>query len=142
MKRAQILLVMLFAIMISCKGQAPAPAGGIEFFHGTWDEALAKAKAEKKLIFLDAYASWCAPCKMMAANVFTAKSVGDVFNPNFICVKMDMEKGEGVQLSQKLSVMAYPTLFFIDDTGKVLNKHVGGMQVESLIDLGKQMSEY
>ena len=47
------------------------------------------------MIFLDAYASWCGPCKMLQKNVFTKKAVGDFYNSKFINVKMDMEKGEG-----------------------------------------------
>ena len=66
--------------------------GGIEFFHGTWAEAKAKAKAEDKLIFVDAYAEWCGPCKRMSAQTFPDPKAGEFFNPNFICLKIDMEK--------------------------------------------------
>ena len=41
-------------------------AQGIEFFHGTYEEALQKAQAEGKQIFVDVYTSWCGPCKMIA----------------------------------------------------------------------------
>ena len=43
---------------------------GIQFFHGTFAEALEKANKEGKLIFMDAYTSWCGPCKRMSASVF------------------------------------------------------------------------
>ena len=36
---------------------------GVNFEHITFDEALAKAKAENKLIFMDCYTTWCGPCK-------------------------------------------------------------------------------
>ncbi|MDX1666390.1 MAG: thioredoxin family protein, partial [Saprospiraceae bacterium] len=40
-------------------------AQGIAFFEGTWKEALAAAKEQEKVIFVDAYTTWCGPCKVM-----------------------------------------------------------------------------
>ena len=111
-------------------------AQGIEFFHGSWAEAKEKAKAEEKLIFVDAYASWCGPCKRMARNVFPDPEVGAMFNENFICLKIDMEKPENAEFASKFPVSAYPTLYFIDAEETVKIKEVGAKQVKSLIDMG------
>ena len=111
-------------------------AQGIEFFHGSWEEALAKAEAEDKLIFVDAYAEWCGPCKRMAAQVFPLAEVGEFFNENFIPVKYDMEKAESKDFRQKHSVRAYPTLFFINGKNEVVHKTVGGKQADGLIAAG------
>ena len=54
-----------------------------------------------ELIFMDAYAIWCDPCKKMAKNVFKQKKVGQFFNQNFINVKMDMEKDIGSTSAKK-----------------------------------------
>ncbi len=113
-------------------------AQGIEFFHGTWQETLAKAKAENKLIFVDAFASWCGPCKNMAANVFTQAKVGSYFNDNFINYKVDMEKPENSEFAGKYPVSAYPTLMMLDATGKLVQKVVGGQQADPLIEFGKK----
>jgi hypothetical protein len=61
----------------------------------------------------------------------------DFYNQNFINLKIDMEKGEGVQLAQKYSVRAYPTLLFVDEAGKLVANAVGGRQSPQFIDLGK-----
>ncbi len=114
-------------------------AEGIQFTETSWKEVLKKAKAEKKVIFLDAYASWCGPCKMLQKNVFTKKAVGDFYNSKFINVKMDMEKGEGPALSQVYPLEAYPTLLFIDGNGKVLKKVLGYQSPEDLIAIGKSV---
>lgn len=112
-------------------------AQGIEFFDGGWVEALEKSKAEEKPIFVDAYASWCGPCKRMAATTFKEKEVGEFFNSNFINVKFDMEKSRAKDFKSKFSVSSYPTLFFIDEDGEVLHKTVGGKDVEKLIKAAK-----
>ena len=113
-------------------------AVGIQFFHGTWTEALAKAKKENKLIFLDAYASWCGPCKAMAKNTFTNEEVGAFFNKNFINMKMDMEKStEGPRLSKKFGLRAYPSLYFVNGNEEIKHNGLGYMKPTQLIELGK-----
>ena len=74
-------------------------AQGIQFSEGSWAEIKAKAKAEKKYIFVDAYAVWCGPCKWMAKEVFTDAKVGETYNKQFVSYKFDMEKGEGLDFA-------------------------------------------
>jgi len=111
---------------------------GIRFFEGTWSEALAAAKAQDKLIFLDAYAAWCGPCIRMARDVFPLKPVGDFYNTHFINLKIDMEKGEGVELAKQFRVRVYPTLLFLNGDGEVVHRAVGGRNGEGLIALGEE----
>lgn len=113
-------------------------AQGIEFFHGTWPEALEKAKTEEKIIFVDAFASWCGPCKRMAAQTFPDPKAGDYFNANFINLKIDMEKPENADFAGKYPVGSYPTLMFIDANGKIVLKEVGAKNVEQLIQTGQK----
>ena len=112
-------------------------AQGIDFFEGTWAEAVAEAKKQDKVIFVDAFATWCGPCKMMSKNVFTDRSVGDFYNKNFINLKLDMEKGEGLEFRKKYPVAAFPTLFYIDYSGEVAQKIRGALQVPDFIKAGK-----
>ncbi|QJW91162.1 DUF255 domain-containing protein [Spirosoma taeanense] len=121
------------------KPASNAAGEGIQFTDAAWKDILKKAKAEKKVIFLDAYASWCGPCKLLQKNVFTKKAVGDLYNSKFINVKMDMEKGEGPALSQVYPLEAYPTLLFIDGNGRVLKKVIGLQTPENLIAIGKSV---
>ena len=112
---------------------------GISFFEGTWEEALAKAEKEHKVIFLDAYAAWCGPCKLLKKNVFSAPAVGSFYNENFINMAIDMEKGQGPQLASKYGVRAYPTLIFVNGDGTVANKAIGYHNPDQLIELGKNV---
>ena len=91
-----------------------------------YKEALAAAKTEKKLVFIDFYTSWCGPCKMMMNNVFPMKNVGDYLNAKFVCIKIDAEKGEGPELAKRYQVKAYPTFIAITPDEKILMTKVGG----------------
>ena len=111
---------------------------GIEFFHGSWEEALAEANRQDKVIFIDAYTTWCGPCKRMAADVFPDPRVGEFYNKNFICVKLDMEKPESESFRSKHPVSAYPTLFFVNGKDVAVHMVRGAMQVEQFIQVGQQ----
>lgn len=112
---------------------------GIQFFDGSWQDALATAKKEKKLIFMDAYAAWCRPCKIMAEGAFKEKAVGEFFNEHFINFKMDMEKhAEGPRLSKKYELFAYPSLYFIDMNEVKVHQSVGALNEKELIELGNE----
>ncbi len=140
-----LLLAMCATVIVSCTdgddATDEAVTRGIEFFQGTWDEALAKANKENKMVFLDAYATWCGPCKKMKRNVFTDTAVAAFFNKNFVNVAADMEKGEGVMLADKFGVDSYPTLLFTNGDGMQLGRESGYHDPEELIALAKTMLE-
>ena len=112
-------------------------ADGIQFETMKWAEVKAKALKENKMIFLDAFASWCGPCKYMEENIYSDKKTADYFNEHYINVKIDMEIGEGPALSEEFGVSAYPTLLFFSPDGKLVHKSVGAMDAEEFIELGK-----
>jgi thiol-disulfide isomerase/thioredoxin len=113
----------------------------IKFDNATWAQVKEKAKRENKMIFFDAYATWCGPCKYMEESVYTEKIVADYYNANFINVKMDMEAGEGLRLSEEFNVTAYPTLLFFTPDGKMVHKYVGGMEAQDFIELGENSKD-
>lgn len=132
-KRIVVSAFLLFAVF-----QLHAQEG-ISFEKNSWSQIVQKAKAEKKLIFMDAYTSWCGPCKSMQAKVFPDATLGNYFNATFINAKFDMEKGEGPALAAKYPIQGYPTLMFIDpNTGKIVMQALGYRNAQDLINIGKQ----
>ena len=128
------LLFFILTISVRC---SYSQNRSINFETGIWKEVLSKAVTEHKMIFLDAYASWCGPCKVMAATVFTRDTIADFFNKNFICAKIDMEKGEGTRLGQFYDVKAYPTYLFLDQEGNVIHRCCGSMPANLFLQVGK-----
>lgn len=108
----------------------------IKFEDSDFKTILAKAKTEKKLVFLDAYATWCGPCKLMERNVFTDAKVADYYNKNFINAHFDMEKGEGRELAAQYGIRSYPTLLFLNGEGEVVGKELGYLNTADFLALG------
>ncbi|WP_299458959.1 thioredoxin family protein [uncultured Microscilla sp.] len=138
------LLLVIALVAFSQLATAKTPVEdkqGIQFFKGSWDEALAKAKKTKKLLFIDAYATWCGPCKMMDKQVFVKKNVGEYYNTNFIPVKINVESETGRPIASKYKVTAMPTYLFVDGEGKLVYKKLGYMKPAEFIEVGKSALE-
>ncbi len=138
MKKLTVLgAVLIFVLSSFTMGDS---SQGIKFYQGTWQEALREAKSKDKLIFVDCYTTWCGPCKAMSKRVFTKEDVGTYFNDNFINLKLDMEKGEGKSFAKKYKIRAYPTMLFIDKSGKVVHEVVGYHKARPLLREAKAAS--
>jgi thioredoxin-related protein len=115
----------------------------------SWNELTKEAKKEKKFIFIDCFATWCGPCKLMDRQVYTDSSVGSYFNSNFISVKLQLDTSgsdniqvkklysEAKLIKDKYDVDVFPTYLFFDPNGEIVHKGFGAMDVASFISLGK-----
>ncbi|KXX66957.1 thioredoxin family protein [Flammeovirga sp. SJP92] len=112
-------------------------AQGIVFFEGTWAEAKAEAKKTNKHIFVDAYTTWCGPCKYLKKSVFPEKVVGEVYNSNYISIAIDMEKGEGVDFAKEFDVKVFPTLLYFTPDAQLAHKNVGATKPKEFAEWGK-----
>lgn len=109
----------------------------------TFNEALELQKKKPKKIFMDVYTDWCGPCKMLDKQTFRNPDVVKYINEHYYAVKFNGEGNETVtyqgktytnpnymperkgrnavhQLTQALSVRAYPTMLFFDESGKLI----------------------
>jgi len=106
-----------------------------------WDEAKENALKSGKDIFLDIYATWCGPCKMMDSDVYTVAEVGNFFNASYINLKVDGESDFGTVLASQYKLTAYPSMYFINSSEELLYEAVGYRAPEALIETGKLVKE-
>ncbi|ACU08342.1 putative disulphide-isomerase [Flavobacteriaceae bacterium 3519-10] len=132
----KILLLILFSISTPFLAQQ-----SINFETGTFQEILAKAKSQKKLVFMDAFAVWCGPCKMMEKNIFPLPAVREYYNANFINARIDMEKGEGIGIAQRYGIRSYPSYLILNGDGEVVKQTYGYMGEEPFLAFAKQAND-
>lgn len=114
---------------------------GVFFLKESWQNALAKAKKEDKPIFLDAYADWCRPCKEMDREVFSQNKVGEFFNEHFVSVKLNIDEGDGLQLSEEYNIDEIPKYLFFTPEGELINELTGKMPAETLINKAREIAD-
>lgn len=131
-------IVILAMLMLFAGTALMAQDKGVVFQSGTLNELLAKAAKEKKLVFVDVYATWCGPCKLMASKVFPQPQAGAYFNANFINAKFDAENGEGIDVAKKYKVTAYPTFLLLNSSGEEVGRIVGGAGTDEFIKKVKE----
>ncbi len=98
---------------------------------------LELAGQEGKLVFIDMYATWCAPCRLMEEQVFTDKDLAAYYNQHFISYRVDTEKGNGVNLATIFDIRVLPTLLFLDPQGRVLVRKEGAAMQSEMMSLAQ-----
>ena len=133
-------LLCAVAFLAACaKPEQETEGSGIEFYAGTYSQALEKAVAEEKLVAIDVYTEWCGPCKLMDLNVFTDSKVGEYFNEHFVFLKRDQEAEnfDGPELTGLNEVKELPTYLFIGANGAHVHKGTGYFEPAAFIRLGE-----
>lgn len=119
------------------------------------NEALEAQENEPKKIFMDAYTTWCGPCKMLDKNTFSDKNVIAYINENYYPVKFNAEGEEEIfykdkefgnpgfdpdrkgrnsthQFAAALRITGYPSLVFFDEEGSLITPLPGYRTPEQL----------
>jgi thioredoxin-related protein len=135
--------------LINCPTIVFAQSDEVSFLNSdNWTQVVENAKASNKYIFVDCYASWCGPCKLMDQKVYTSDKVGAFFNKRFVCVKlqMDTSKKDSQEIQHryqfahdvltKYHVNAYPTFLFFDPSGKIVHRGLGYHDTTNVIKMG------
>jgi thioredoxin-related protein len=142
MKRYLMLTISCLPILLFAQDKG----NGIKWAEGLlWQQLKEKAKQENKYIFIDAFATWCGPCKEMDKKVYANDTVGEFFNEKFISVKVQMDKTKNddsfVQswyndvdsFNLKYRIEGYPSFIFFSPMGIIVHKDLGYKTVSELM---------
>ena len=99
---------------------------------------LEMAAAEKKLVYVDFHADWCAPCKLMEEEVYKNQELADLMNASFVNYRVDADTESGGRLMTIFEVKSLPTLLFINPKGEVLVRKSGAALYTEFKELADQ----
>lgn len=135
MKRIRLFgLLLLSTVAISVQAQTDQFVKA-----GSLAELLAKAKKEKKMVFIDSYFVGCHPCKQMDDEVFPLPAVVKLMNDHFISTKIDFMKEDlGKQLQIKYAVTGFPTFLLLNSEGQLVSRFSGYKEGDKFQDLLKE----
>lgn len=107
-------------------------ASAVDWFSGSFDDALRHAKQEEKLVFLHMGAYWCPPCHRLEEEVFTSARIGSLLRDGYVALHVDAEKGEGPELAERYTIQAYPTLLVLEPSGLEKGRVVDFIEADAL----------
>jgi len=99
----------------------------------TLTEKNFQQQTKSKVVIVDFWAAWCAPCRMMAPVL---NDVADALPGNMQVGKINVEVEKA--LAQKFNVRSIPTLILFKD-GKEVNRFVGVKTKDFLL---KEMNKF
>ncbi|MEA3462719.1 MAG: thioredoxin domain-containing protein [Bacteroidota bacterium] len=103
--------------------------------------AQKKASDQMLMLFVDVYATWCGPCKMMDSEVYTDPNVAEYMNAHYVNVRLDGESDYGRNYVIEQQLEGYPSMFIFSDDGERVGKIVGFTQANELVTTLTSVSE-
>ena len=85
--------------------------------------AIARARAEHKLILADMYTDWCVLCKQMDKDTFAERQVIAEMADKYVWLKLNTETEEdGKRLQKEFAIFDYPTILLLDGDGAEVDR--------------------
>lgn len=129
-----MLTTLVTLTLLAPAPQAPArpPPSGIVFLEDDYRGARARARAEKKPLFLDSWATWCHSCLSMRAFVFPDAGLRPAKDAVvWLAVETEAEKNR--EVVEKFPADGLPTFLLIDpDTEQVIGRWLGSSSVNEM----------
>ena len=146
LRKGLALLMLALAVLLGVRATETSlkvdllPKGGVaaaaQEEHAGWmaqdlEGALAKAKAEKKLVLVDIYASWCAQCKELDEKTWPDAALKQWIAQNAVPIRIDTY-AQRKDLAEKLKISGYPTVILLDANGREVRRFMGFQKPEPM----------
>jgi thiol:disulfide interchange protein DsbD len=145
-RKSLAILMLAFAVLLGLRAVETSlqvellPRGGATAAakeeHAGWMEqdlesALARAKAERKVVLVDIYAEWCAQCKELDEKTWPEAGVKQWIGQSAVAIRIDTD-ARRKDLAERLQIRSYPTVILLDAEGRELRRILGFQKPETM----------
>lgn len=111
---------------------APAADAADPWFDGSYQDALAQARATKQLVFVDFWTKSCGWCKKLDKETFSQPAVRAEL-ARMVSLSVDAESASGEPVRAKFHVTGFPTLLVVDGNGKEVGRIAGFLEPDPFL---------
>jgi len=107
-------------------------------------------KTEPRKVFIDIYATWCGPCKLMDKKTFADPQIVQYVNEHYYAIKLNGEGKKQVNLFGKtmserelayaFRIQGYPSVVFMDEELQPYQPVAGYIPAKNFIEMLKQFN--
>lgn len=129
--------VVASLISIAVTAVVTAQEAGIPWIK-SYDEALAKSRAEKKPLFVEFYADWCGPCKQMDAEVYSRPDVVKALE-GYVCAKIDVDSAMNVAAAYQVN--SIPRFVVVSAKQEIIGDQIGFVREDYFLSVLDMIAE-
>ncbi len=106
--------------------------GRVEWFEGTFDQALAEAAKSKRIVLLDFWTKTCPYCKQLDRQTLNDNTVVEEAR-GFVCLPVDAESADGRPIAERYGITAWPALVYLESDGALRDRFAGFRGPQQLV---------
>ncbi len=114
---------------------------GLAWYEDAPEAAFAAARAERKLVVIDAWAAWCHTCLSMQNFVITAENLPGA-SSRFVWLAIDTEREKNAAFLKEFPVGVWPTFYVLEPaSSKIVGRWLGAAspaQFERFLNEGER----
>lgn len=127
------MLSFLIVFLLAFAGQSLQAQDNEIYWYKNLDEAVEAARQTDRPMMIDFWADWCAPCRIMDAEVYTDPDLITTFQEKMIGVRIHFDLQP--DMVRKFDVLALPYLVFTNSHGTVLLAHQGMLDAAGMTSI-------
>ncbi len=120
------------AFLVGCLCAVTPCVVAAPFSDLSFEAASKEAAQSNKLVLVDFYTSWCAPCKLLDKTTWSDAAVIQLLEQKTVALRIDAEKE--VALSERYKIHSYPSVLLIKPDGTEIDRLVGYMAPKEFIE--------